>query len=507
MTRTRSGSSRRSRTTAALAGAAAFVALTAAGVQFTPSFFGSAHAAAAVPQRFSSPIPLDASGQPFSFASLVERVSPAVVSVSVDREQTLAAAPQMPAPFREFFRDMPGQNGAPQMRRSRSAGAGFIIEPNGYVVTNNHVVENARRVTVSLSDGREFQARVVGADPDTDVALLKIDGAPNLPTVAFGDDRRLRVGDWVVAVGNPYGLGGTVTAGIVSSLGRDIGTGPYTDYIQIDAPINQGNSGGPTFDLSGRVVGMNTAIFSPSGGSVGIGFAIPASSIQVVVDQLKATGTVQRGWLGVSIQDLTPDMASSLGLRGATGAIVAEVVDNSPASRAGFRQGDVVLALNGNTLSDSRDLTRRVAALRPGERASFTVHRDGARHTLTAAIEKRDTQRIAGVNAPGGDGTALSSLGLTVVPLNAALRRQFNIDEAVSGVVVTAVEPRSDAAAKGLETGHVITRVNNRAVRLPSDVSQAVAEAQRAGRDTALFLILDGRAERFVALRIREAQG
>jgi serine protease Do len=375
--------------------------------------------------------------QQFSFADLVERVSPAVVSVQVDVERGIqpSGVPEVPAPFREFFRrfDDRGPNGrnfrTPQAFRTQASGSGFIVDTSGYIVTNNHVVESARKITVKLSDQREFEAHLVGADKDTDVALLKVD-ASNLPTVALGDDRRLRVGDWVVAVGNPFGLGGTVTAGIVSSIGRDIGNGPYTDYIQIDAPINRGNSGGPTFDVSGRVVGMNTAIFSPSGGSVGIGFAVPATTIQAIVDQLKATGTVERGWLGVQIQDFTPELAASMNVKDAKGALVAEVVDGSPAKRAGFAQGDVVVALNGREVTDSKVLTRQVAALKAGERATFTVLREGSRRDLTATIEKRDPDRLASANETPS--AQPSSLGMTLMPINPAVRRQYELDDSVT---------------------------------------------------------------------------
>jgi serine protease Do len=450
-------------------------------------------------------------GQPFNFADLVERVSPAVVSVQVDVEpgMELSSMQDIPAPFREFFRRFDenprgGRNfRGPRTFRSQASGSGFIVESDGYIVTNNHVVESARRITVKLTDGRELEARLVGADEDTDVALLKVE-ANNLPFVALGDDRRLRVGDWVVAVGNPFGLGGTVTAGIVSSIGRDIGNGPYTDYIQIDAPINRGNSGGPTFDISGRVVGMNTAIYSPSGGSVGIGFAVPASTIQTVVQQLKEGGSVNRGWLGVQIQDLTPDLAASMNVNDAKGAIVAEVVDGSPAERAGFAQGDVVVAVNGRDVADSRILTREVAALRAGETASFTVLRDGERRTLTARIERRDPERLA-----SSDGTMRSAepsaLGMSLAPINPALRQQYELGEDVTGVFIAEVDPDSEAARKGLRAGDIIVRVGSQPTRLPSDVSRGIEEARRMGRETVLMLIANADGERFVALRI--AQG
>ena len=472
--------------------------------------------AATAPALPNSPLAqsprLLSSNQQFSFADLVERVSPAVVSVQVDVEQGMQsqAMPEVPAPFRDFFRrfdDAPngkGRNfGAPRTFRSQAAGSGFIVDGSGYIVTNNHVVESARKITVKLTDQREFEAKLIGADKDTDIALLKVEGT-NLPTVALGDDRRLRVGDWVVAVGNPFNLGGTVTAGIVSSIGRDIGNGPYTDYIQIDAPINRGNSGGPTFDISGRVVGMNTAIFSPSGGSVGIGFAVPATTIQTVVDQLKTTGSVDRGWLGVQIQDFTPEMASSMNLRDTKGAIIAEVVDGSPAMRAGFVQGDIVVALNGTDVTDSKVLTRQVAALKAGQTATFSVLRDGARHTLTARIERRDPERLASTDG-GPSSTEPSSLGMNLMPINPALRQQYELDDRVTGVLVGAVDPGSEAARKGVRPGDVITRVAQKPVRLPSDVSRGIDEAKRAGRETVLMLVSGMDGERFVALRI--AQG
>jgi serine protease Do len=464
-------------------------------------------AAAATPLLPNSPR-LVPGAQQFSFADLVERVSPAVVSVQVDVERGMqpSAMPEIPAPFREFFRRFDGPNRrnfqAPQTFRSQASGSGFIVDASGYIVTNNHVVESARKITVKLSDGRELDARLIGSDKDTDIALLKVESG-NLPVVALGDDRRLRVGDWVVAVGNPFGLGGTVTAGIVSSIGRDIGNGPYTDYIQIDAPINRGNSGGPTFDIGGRVVGMNTAIYSPSGGSVGIGFAVPASTIQTVVDQLRTAGSVDRGWLGVQIQDFTPELAASMNAKDVKGAIVAEVVDGSPAQRAGFVQGDVVIAVNGTDVADSRVLTRQVAALKAGQTASFTVLRDGTRRTLTATIERRDPERLA--SADETPSAQPSSLGMSLMPINPAVRQQYELGDDLTGVLVASVDPDGEAARKGLRPGDVIKRVGSKPVQLPSDVARGIEEAKRMGRETVAMLVANTDGERFVALRI--AQG
>ena len=481
----------------ACAAAGSFISDSIAKPGETPATVASVPDEPQNPQRLAATVP--------SFATLVETVSPAVVTIEVDRQEQMQLS-AFPGALDDFsFRGLtePRRNGRgnPSPRpvlRSRAAGSGFIIDADGYIVTNNHVIDSARKITVHLADKREYEAKLIGTDPDTDVALLKV-AAKNLPTVAFGDDRRLRVGDWVVAVGNPFGLGGTVTAGIVSSIGRDIGNGPYTDYIQIDAPINQGNSGGPTFDVSGRVIGMNTAIFSPSGGSVGIGFAIPASSIRAVVEQLKTTGGVERGWLGVEIQNFTPEIASSLGVHDAKGALVAGVTSDSPASRAGFRQGDVIVQLNGTNIEDSRDLSRDVARLRAGERASFTVLRDGAKHTLSAVIEKRGTGRLASDEMEFGTD---SSLGLTLMPINPAIRRQYELGDKVTGVAVTAIDPESEAAGKGLQPGDVIRRVNGRPVRMPPDIARSVDEAKRRGRESILLLVASEDGEHFVALKL-----
>jgi len=481
---------------------------------------------AAVTPRANAPRLLE-QGMPFSFADLVEQVSPAVVTIMVEREQQGRQVPGMdniPAPFRDFFKQFGpdndqdqggggqgkgGGNRGPQMFRSQAMGSGFIIDATGYIVTNNHVVDGANKISAKLPNGREFTAKLVGADEATDVALLKVDGVNDLPTVAFGDDRRVRVGDWVVAVGNPFGLGGTVTAGIVSSIGRDIGNGPYTDFIQIDAPINQGNSGGPTFDLSGRVIGVNSAIFSPSGGSVGIGFAIPASTVRAIVEQLRATGAVSRGWLGVQIQNLTPDLASSLGVGNEKGAIVANVIENSPAEKAGFKQGDVILSLNGTAIDDNRDLTRKVASLLAGDRAQFVVLREGSRQNLTALIAKRDEAQLASAQPSNNQGKGggqrapqpTTTLGMQLSTLTQDTRDQYDVDMNVNGVVVTQVDPNSEAAEKGFRPGDVIVSVGNKNVRAPAEIEQGIADARRANRESILFLVAGRGGQRYVALK------
>ena len=391
---------------------------------------------------------------PFSFADLVERVSPAVVTITSETTTTDGDVDtdNIPAPFRDFFNQF--NNGQkPQPHRALSAGSGFIIDKAGYVVTNNHVVDASKKITVKLPDGRSFTAKLVGTDPVTDVALLKISSEKPLPTVEFGDDKKLRVGDWVVAVGNPFGLSNSVTAGIVSSLGRNIdqGSQQYTSFIQIDAPINRGNSGGPTFDLRGEVIGMNSMIFSPSGGSVGIGFAIPASLIHDVVAQLKEHGHVTRGYLGVSIQPVTPEIASALGIKEGKGALVAEVVPNGPASKAGFEQGDIVTAINGQAVDDATDLTRKVASVPTGQVATFNVSRQGKPIQLKATISTRpDAQQLAS-NAPDRNGmmspSSANAAGLGLSSLTPEAKKNFNIAENVmTGAVITKVDPDSDAA-------------------------------------------------------------
>lgn len=449
------------------------------------------------------------SGAPFSFADLVERVSPAVVTVTVEQKVDLTQAAELedlPAPFRDFFNRFGngGQQQQPTPRKAIAMGSGFIVDKSGLIVTNNHVIDDSTKITVKLSDGRQFAAKLVGADPATDIAVLKVKSDRPLPSVEFGDDHQMRVGDWVVAVGNPFGLSNSVTAGIISSINRDIGNGPYTDYIQIDAPINRGNSGGPTFDLQGRVIGMNTMIYSPSGGSVGIGFAIPSSVVHEVVTQLQAHGHVARGWLGVGIQSVTPEIAASLGMKEPKGAIVANIVDGGPAAKAGFQPGDIVVAVDGKPVQDSRDLTRRVASLPAGTKASFSVIRNGSDKTFTAMIAPREDKKVASLqpNEPNAAPASAKAMGLALAPLTADTRRAFNLGRDVDGVVITKVDPSSDAADKGLLPGDVLVSIGNKPVRTPQDVQNRVADAHAQGRKSVLLLVTTNNGPRFVAVDI-----
>jgi serine protease Do len=466
------------------------------------------HAAATGPFRAGPPRMLE-NGAPFSFADLVERVSPAVVTVTVEEQLQPSAGvdpSQLPEPFRDFFNQFGQGGGQQQPRKAISMGSGFVIDKSGDIVTNNHVVEDGKKITVKFPDGREFEAKLVGTDKATDIAVLKIHTDKPLPSVEFADDRQVRVGDWVIAVGNPFGLSNTVTAGIVSSIGRDIGNGPYTDFIQIDASINRGNSGGPTFDLQGKVIGMNSMIFSPSGGSVGIGFAIPSSTIREIVDQLKAHGHVSRGWLGVSIQPMTPELAASMGSKESKGAIIASVVAGGPAAKAGLHQGDVVLAVNGKSIEDARDLTRRVAMLAAGSSATFSVSHDGTQRNINVTIgAKKEDQQVAANEGPQGNlagETTGEAMGLGLTSVTQEVRRAYNLEGSISGVIVTKVDPNSDAADKGIEPGDVVEQVAGQAVHTPKEVQARVAAAKAQGHKSVLILVKESGGQRFVALKI-----
>lgn len=447
------------------------------------------------------------SGAPISFADLIERVRPAVVSISVRQSPGSArgpAAEAAPPGFEDFFR---GPGGA---RPALSLGSGFFINQDGTIVTNHHVVEGAESITIRTSDGRELPAEVVGSDEPTDIAVLRIrESSGRFPFVTFDRDTDVRVGDWVVAVGNPFGLDGTATAGIVSAIGRrDFGSSAYVDYLQIDAPINRGNSGGPTFDLRGNVIGVNSAIFSPTGGNVGIGFAVPSEVAANIVDQIIRAGRVTRGWLGVQVQPLDNDIARSLGLDAAQGALVASVVPDSPAAEGGLQTGDVILTFNGASVADSRDLTQRVGAFGVGQSARLNILRGGQRREITIRLAERPAERVlASAQQPGGEqaqptppqGVEQNALGVTVRTITPEDRRRYpGIQANEGGLVIVSVAPTADLAEKGVRAGDVILQAAGQVLRTPEDLQTATQAAQRAGRP--LLLQIEGRGgRRYVA--------
>jgi len=383
-------------------------------------------------------------------------------------------------------------------------GSGFIIDSSGYVVTNNHVVDSADEVKVRLGDERTFNAKVIGVDPLTDLALLKVDAGQPLPAVEFGDSDKIEVGDWVLAVGNPFGLGGTVTAGIVSARGRNIQAGPYDDFLQVDASINQGNSGGPLFNIDGKVVGVNTAIFSPNGGSVGIGFAIPANLVKSVVASLKDNGKVERGWLGVRIQSVTPEIAESLRLNKAAGALVAAVEPESPADKAGLKQGDVVIGVAGKQVDSPRTLARLVAEKPAGSKTAIEIWRDGDARTLEAVIGEQPTdQRLAARGNGGGSSRGFHSptLNADLATLDDAWRERLGIDGNVAGVVVVRVEDGL-AHRQGLREGDVIVRVAGKNVDMPESLEKRIDDAKKADQKAVLLLVNRQGDELFLGLRL-----
>lgn len=470
-------------------------------------------------------------GAPLSFADIFDRVSPAVVSINVTSRVDTNALRQIPglpfvlpgprggapgAPGEEGEGDPGGrtERGQPRLPTQQSSGSGFFISADGYIVTNNHVVENAETIKVVLKDETELDAEVVGRDEATDLAVLKVKGRGGpFPFVNFENAGKPRVGDWVFTVGNPFGLGGTATAGIVSAYGRDIGE-TFVDYIQIDAPINRGNSGGPTFDVYGRVIGVNTAIFSPSGGSVGIGFAIPSEVAETVTKQLISGGKIERGYIGATIQNFTAEMAEAQGLDKQRGAIVADISAGGPSQRAGLLVGDVVTAVNGVAVKSSSDLTRQVARVRAGENLRLDVIRDGKRRTVDVRSGVRPSERELASNdntgagpggrpAPGaGPAARAPVLGMSLGPLDEPTRNRLNLPAEVRGALVENVDQSSDAGTKGLRRGDVITLVNGRAVVAPTDFAAVVDAAKKAGRSSVLIGVYRNGRTAFLPIKV-----
>ncbi|MBO1076252.1 DegQ family serine endoprotease [Roseomonas marmotae] len=485
-----------------------------------------AQAAAQAPS--ATPPAASRTSLPGTFAPLVRGLLPAVVNVQTT--QTIGGAranrpdaPEMPqappgSPFEELFRDFlerqrPGQRPGQPPRRAQSQGSGFIIDAAGIIVTNNHVVDGADEINVVLQDNTTLKAELVGVDQRTDLAVLRVKPEKPLPTVSMGDSDRAEVGDWVLAIGNPLGFGGSVTAGIVSARGRNINAGPYDDFIQTDAAINRGNSGGPLFNLQGEVIGINTAIVSPSGGSIGIGFAIPSNLAKNIVAQLRDSGRVRRGWIGVNIQQVTDDIAESLALPGgAHGALVARAEESGPAAKAGVRNGDVILKFNGQDIREMRTLPRIVAETPVGTEVPVTVWRGGKEEQLKMTVaELPADQQAAATAAPEqtrpGAAMELSGLGMKVSPVNPELRERFSLRDDARGVVVTEVAPGSSAAERGISPGDLILEVQQNRVSTPQEVRDQLERLRRQNRPSALLLIETSQGQRFVPLRLRPESG
>jgi serine protease Do len=473
-------------------------------------------------------------GAPMSFADMVAKLQPAVVNISTTQRVRVAANPFAGTPFElfGFGQGQQGQGAQPQTREATSLGSGFIISADGYVVTNNHVVSadggqpgqpggrsgaTVEAITVTLADRREYKARLIGRDPLSDLALLKIDGATNLPFVRFGDSTRTRVGDWVVAIGNPFGLGGSVTAGIVSATHRVTGQGgAYDRFIQTDASINRGNSGGPMFDLNGNVIGINSQIYSPTGGNVGIGFAIPAEEAKPVIDSLMKGGPVRRGYLGIGPQPLTPDLAGAFGVPKDVGEIVRSVVPGEAAAKAGIRPGDVVVKLDGKEVNSEQSLSYLAANIAPGATVPVEIIRDGRRQTLRLTMGTRPSEDdLNSANPPDGfdgddsgavpnapQGAGVGALGLSVTPITPQLARRAGVDVAEGGLVVMGVAPTSDAAEKGIRPGDVIISANSVRVATEADLARVVAAAKAAGRETIAFYVQRRENGGFVAVDV-----
>ncbi|HUC12531.1 MAG TPA: DegQ family serine endoprotease [Stellaceae bacterium] len=471
----------------------------------------------ATPDRADPPPP---DRTPFSevFAQLASRLVGVVVNISTTQAGTVQATkgsgdPQAPNPgsqldelFRDFFSDRRGPEGQNRFAPpAASLGSGFIIDPSGLIVTNNHVIANAEEISVTLSDNTTLEARVVGRDPISDLALLKIDAKTPLPAAQWGDSSKTRVGDWVLAIGNPFGLGGTVTSGIISATARDIHASPYDDFLQTDASINRGNSGGPMFNLKGQVIGINTAIYSPSGGSIGIGFAIPSDSARPIIDQLKATGKVVRGWIGAQIQPVTDDIADAIGLDKSRGGMIASIDPASPAAQAKLQPGDVILSYDGKAIDRSRQLPLLVGDTPPGQTVKLSIWRDGKAHDVDVKIAALDPNRPAPPppepEKPKPTPT-IDALGVKLARINGDVRKQFSLPEAAKGVVVTDVPANSAAAAIGLRPGDMVIAIGSAAVTTPEEVQQKAAIAKKSGRKDLLVRVERDGITRFVALPV-----
>ena len=461
-------------------------------------------------------LPSFAGSPPDSFSDLAAKVTPAVVTITSTQKASSGqdmATPDMPfnfpqgSPFEEFFRQFREQqqeqnNGA---RPMTALGSGFIIDPAGYVVTNNHVIEGASAIKVTLDSGKEYPAKLIGADAKTDLALLKIEAKESLPSVHFGDSDQVKVGDWVMAVGNPFGLGGTVTTGIVSARSRNINAGPYDDFLQIDASVNHGNSGGPTFSLAGEVIGINTAIASPNGGSVGVGFAIPSNMAKPVITALREHGSIERGWLGVQIQEVTPEIAAAVGLDKPVGALVSGVQPDSPAAKANLKAGDVILAFNDKDIAEMRELPRVVAAAPVGKTASVQILRESQKKTVSVTIEKlKNEEQVAAATegSSGEQGTPAETLGLTLAKITPDIRGRYGLSEDVSGVVIVDVSNEGPAADQGLQRGDVIVAVGQDKVSSPDQVASLAQKARESNHSAVLLLINRQGNELYVAVRM-----
>ena len=486
-----------------LLASAAIVTAIAAATQLSPP---PATALAAVPP---AQITVD---RPESFAKLVKAVQPAVVNIATTARVQTAAIPEFRFPegspferyFREFFdHGLPGQPETGPVPKARALGSGFIIDPEGYVVTNNHVIDMAEEITVTVNGGDQYPAKIIGRDPKTDLAVLKVEADQPLPYVQFGDSDAAQVGDWVIAVGNPFGLGGSVSAGIISARGRDIQAGPFDDYLQIDAPINRGNSGGPLFDRDGKVIGINTAIFSPSGGSIGIGFAIPSTMAKTIVEQLKESGQVERGFLGVHIQEVTDEIAQSLDLDEARGALIASVEPNGPADQAGLKTGDLILQFNGQKVDRLKDLPRLVAAAKAGEKSELRILRDGKEQVVEVRVGRMPGDEMSAMKSSESKGSDQARLGLSLAPLTPEYKQRLRLPDDAEGVAIVDVEPSSAAAREGLQAGDVIKRVGNKKVTTPDEVIQAL-ESQ-ANRKSVLLLVSRRGNDRFIAVPLDKA--